>query len=186
MVGSTDGWLYAVDACTGVLQFVVPLGESVCGAILGDTDGDGRDEIIVSTSGGYVYDVQNAELPSPAPVRDTDPPLGITNKDVDTIVTESTLYGTWQPVQGATSYEVAVGHDPDGIISAPAWQDAGTATSASVAGLPLVVGQRYYFAARAVGPQGRSVDAISNGVTVSAAGRRRRRRGRRGRGRPLR
>ncbi|HEY3821385.1 MAG TPA: VCBS repeat-containing protein [Polyangiaceae bacterium] len=166
VVGSTDGWLYAVDACSGVLQFVVPFGESVCGAILGDTDANGRDEILVSTSGGYLYDVQNEELPSPAPVLDTDPPQGITTTDVDTISTQSTLFGTWQAVPGAASYEIAVAHQPEGIISKPPWQDAGTATSGSIAGLPLVAGQRYYFAARAVAPQGRSVDAISNGVTV--------------------
>jgi hypothetical protein len=170
VVGSTDGWVYAVDACSGTLQFSVPFGESVCGAVLGDTNGDGRDEIIVSTSGGYVYDVCNQDLPSPAPVLDTDPPLGITNKEVSTIVTQSTLYGAWQAVPGATSYEIAVSHPPEGIISSPPWQDAGSATSGSVTGLPLVAGQRYFFAARAVGPQGVSVDALSPGVTVIGGG----------------
>jgi MYXO-CTERM domain-containing protein len=136
--------------------------------VLGDTDGDGRDEIIVSASDGYLYDVQNDEFPSPAPVLDTDPPLGITDKEISTIVTESTLYGAWQAVPGALNYQIAISHEPDGIVSTPPWQDAGTATSGSITGLPLIVGQKYHFAARAIGPQGASVDAISPGVTVVA------------------
>jgi outer membrane protein assembly factor BamB len=170
IVGSTDGWVYALDACQGTLKFSVPLGEAVCGAVLGDTNADGRDEILVSTSGGYVYDIQNQELASPAPVIDTDPPHGITNKEVSTIVTQSTLYGAWQAVPGATGYQVAIVHEPQGIISSPAWQDAGTSTSGSVTGLPLTVGQTYKFAVHAVGPQGKSVDALSPGVEVIAGG----------------
>jgi hypothetical protein len=166
VVGSTDGWLYAVDACNGTLQFVVPFGESVCGAVLGDTNGDGRDEVLVSTSGGYLYDVQNEALPSPAPVIDTDPPIGITNKEVSTIATQNTLYGAWRSVPGATNYQIAISHEPEGIISNPPWQDAGSATAGTITGLPLVGGQRYYFAARAIGPQGNSVDALSPGVVV--------------------
>ncbi len=170
VVGSTDGWVYALDACAGTLQWSMPFGESVCGAILGDTDGNGKDEILVGTSGGYVYDVQNLELPSPAPVIDTDPPAGIPNTEVSTIVTTDTLYGAWQAVPGATSYEIAIAQQPGGIISSPAWQDAGAGTSGAVSGLSLMQGQKYYFAARAVGPNGKSPDAISPGVTVIGGG----------------
>ncbi len=170
VIGSADGWLYALDACSGTLQFVLSMGESICGAVLGDTDGDGRDEILVGTSGGYLYDVQNEELGGCGPVFDTDPPRGITDKEVDQIVTESTLFGSWNAVPGAASYEVAVVHEPEGIISDPPWQDQGAVTTGSVTGLPLIVGQTYYFAVRATGPQGKSVDALSAGVIVMATG----------------
>ena len=62
VVGSGDGWLYAVDPCTGQLQFAhdfqAPVGEPV----FGDTNGDGLDEIIVSVADGYLYALGN-EVP---------------------------------------------------------------------------------------------------------------------------
>jgi hypothetical protein len=171
VVGSSDGWLYALDACSGTLLYSLELGESVCGAIFGDTNADGREEILVSTSGGYLYDIQNQALGSCGPVLDVDPPHGIVDKEVSQIVTQSTLFGAWEAVENAQSYQVAVTHDPEGIISDPPWQDVGNTTSGAVSGLPLVVGQTYLFAVRAVGPQGNSVDALSAGATVVAAGR---------------
>lgn len=170
VVGSSDGWLYGLDACSGALQFTVPLNESICGAVFGDTDADGHDEILVGTSGGYLYDLKNAEIGSCGPVFDVDPPSGIMDREVSQLVTESTLFGSWQAVPGASGYQVAVTHAPEGIISDPQWQDVGTATSAAVTGLPLVIGQTYVFAVHAVGPQGVSVDALSAGVTVVAPG----------------
>jgi hypothetical protein len=166
VVGSSDGWLYAVDACSGTIQFTMPLNESICGAVFGDTDADGHDEIIVGTSGGFLYDIQQQELPSCGPVRDVDPPHGIPDQQVAQIVTQATLFGAWTAVDGAAGYEVAVTHDPEGIVSSPPWQDVGNVTAAQVSDLPLVAGQTYHFAVRAVGPQGRSVDSVSPGVTV--------------------
>jgi hypothetical protein len=166
VVGSSDGWVYAIDACTGSLQFSMPLDESVCGAVFGDTNADGRDEILVSTSGGYIYDIQHQEVGGCGHVLDTDPPNGMVDQNVDQIVSKSTLFGAWQAADGAASYEVAVVHEPEGIISDPAWQDVGNVTTASVTGLPLVVGETYFFAVRAVSDQGRSPDSISDGVKV--------------------
>jgi hypothetical protein len=168
VLGSSDGWLYSFDPCSGALQFALALDESVCGVAFGDTDADGHDEILASTSGGYIYDIQNEEL-GHCTVYDVDPPHGVPDKQVDQIVTESTLFGAWQPVTGAASYEVAVTHDPEGIISDPPWRDVGNVTSGEVDLLPLVVGQTYHFAVHAVGPQGKSVDALSPGVMVLAA-----------------
>jgi hypothetical protein len=166
VVGSSDGWVYAIDACSGSLQFALQLNESVCGTVFGDTNADGRDEILVSTSGGYIYDIQDEEVQGCGHVLDTDPPNGIVDKNVDQIVSKSTLFGAWQASSDAASYEVAVVHNPEGIISDPQWQDVGKVTSASVTGLPLVVGETYYFAVRAVNAQGRSPDSLSDGVKV--------------------
>ena len=57
----------------------------------------------------------------------------------------------------------AVGQQP---VSAPAWQNVGSITAVSLSGLTLKNGAKYLFAVRAIGPNGPSVDAESNGVTV--------------------
>jgi len=59
VVGSTDGWLYAVDPCAGTLTFVYSFGAPVGEPVFGDTDGDGLDEIIVSVDDGYLYALKN-------------------------------------------------------------------------------------------------------------------------------
>jgi MYXO-CTERM domain-containing protein len=67
-------------------------------------------------------------------------------------------------VPNATSYEVAA-VTGDGKALSP-WKNIGNATVATVDGLTLSAGSRYFFAVRAVVATGPSVDAISNGVVV--------------------
>ncbi len=47
MVGSSDGWLYAIDPCQGTLTFAYNFNAPVGEPVFGDTDGDGFDEILV-------------------------------------------------------------------------------------------------------------------------------------------
>jgi len=166
VVGSSDGWLYGVNPCTGTLDFSVPFGVEVGEAVFGDTDGDGRDEILVTAADGYLYDLKNNAINKPAYVWDTDPDHGITNHDVDDIETTDKLSATWAPVAGATGYAVEVVTADGTLISTPAWQNVGSATSTSVMGLPLANDMKYFFAVRALSTSGPSVDAMSNGVTV--------------------
>lgn len=58
VVGSNDGWLYAIDPCTGTLDFAYDFKDAVGVTVFGDTDGDGLDEMIVEVSDGYVYGVK--------------------------------------------------------------------------------------------------------------------------------
>lgn len=55
LVGSADGWLYAIDPCLVMLQFSYDFHAPVGEPIFGDTDGDGLDEILVSVADGYLY-----------------------------------------------------------------------------------------------------------------------------------
>jgi hypothetical protein len=170
VVGSSDGWLYGFNPCNVSIDFAVNFGTPVGEATFGDTDGDGLDEILTTTADGYLYDLKNDSIAAPSYVWDIDPDHGITNHDVDSIVTTNKLSGTWASVNGSTAYEVAIVDSKSQIISVPAWQNVGTKVSASVTGLPLQDGQKYFFAVRAVGPQGVSVDAESNGVVVHFPG----------------
>jgi hypothetical protein len=59
MVGSTDGFLYAIDPCTGDLVFSKDFGFNVGEVVFGDSDGDGLDEILVSVADGNLYALKN-------------------------------------------------------------------------------------------------------------------------------
>lgn len=170
VVGSEDGWLYAVDGCTGAPAFTVPLGASVGAVAFGDTDGNGKDEIIVAAGDGYLYALEQAPVRAPAWVIDVDPRRGIVDEDVDQIATATTMSAVWEAVAEADSYEVAVVHAATGaVMSTPAWQNVGAATSATLDGLALMPGQHYLFVARAVKNAEPSPDALSDGVMVDMA-----------------
>jgi hypothetical protein len=59
MVGSTDGFLYAIDPCSGELLFTSDFNFAVGDVIFGDSDGDGLDEILVSVADGNLYALKN-------------------------------------------------------------------------------------------------------------------------------
>jgi MYXO-CTERM domain-containing protein len=117
-----------------------------------------------------LHGLRNEALPAPEPVLDTDPNAGITDEDVDMLVTSDTLWGAWSASPGAVSYHVAV-LDDDGFVTNPKWQDVGNVTATAVSGLPLVEGATYTFAVRAINAAGDpSPDAWSDGVTIEFAG----------------
>jgi hypothetical protein len=170
VVGSSDGYLYAVNPCDGTLDFALNMGAAVGQPVFGDTDGDGNDEILVTVADGYLYDIKNEAVPPPGFVWDIDLAHGITT-DIDTIQTVDTLYCKWGAVPGATGYEVAIVAQGGGFVTqSPSWKQEDAATTvATLAGLSLTDGSRYFCAVRAVGPGGLSPDAESNGVVVIGA-----------------
>jgi len=164
VVGSSDGWLYGVDPCSGALDFARDFGAPVGAVAFGDTNGDGLDEMVVSVADGYLYGMKQQALEQPKSVIDTDPPAWVVNTDVDDITTTDTLYGAWSAVGSADSYEVSIVDQNGTIISAPAWQNVGNVTSVAVSGLSLTDGERYRFAVRAVKGTAPSPDGLSDGV----------------------
>jgi outer membrane protein assembly factor BamB len=169
LVGSSDGHLYAVNPCDGSLDFAMDLGAAVGQPVFGDTDGDGKDEILVSVADGYLYDIKNEALPPPGFVWDIDLAHGITT-DIDFIDTVDTLYCKWGAVPGATGYEVSIVAEAGGFVTqSPPWKPVDASmTVATLPGLSLMPGAKYFCAVRAVGPAGKSPDAESNGVVVGA------------------
>ncbi len=168
MVGSADGWLYAVDPCAGTLDFAVPFGAPVGAVAIADTDGDGNDELLVSVADGYLYGLKNAPLRGPGIVRDLDPATA-SGDDVDEVTTRDTLSASWDPVPGATGYEVAIAKADGGYVFYPPWQPV-DATSYTRTGLALEDGVQYVFAVRALSADGRSPDILSDGVLVHRIG----------------
>jgi outer membrane protein assembly factor BamB len=169
LVGSSDGWLYAVDPCQGTLVWSLFFNAPVGATALADVDGDGFDEILVSVADGFLYGVQHTPLPAPQTVFDIDPVHGHVGADIDEIVTDDTLFASWDAVELAASYQLAFIRDEvdGGGFLTDGWIDVGNETTASVAGLDLVIGKRYFAAVRAVTSDGRvSPDTLSDGVVV--------------------
>jgi MYXO-CTERM domain-containing protein len=168
VVGSEDGWLYAIDGCTGDLAFAVPFGAAVGAIAFGDTDGNGKDEIIVAVGDGYLYALKEPPLPAPRWVIDIDPPRGIMDEDVDIIDTTTSMTAVWEAVENADGYEIAVLRaGTSEFMSSPRWQHAGNVTQATITGLALQYGEEYIFAVRALKGSEPSPDAMSDGVTVA-------------------
>jgi hypothetical protein len=164
VVGSSDGWLYAVDPCDLTVDFAVPFDVPVGAIAFADTDGDGYDEIVVSTADGFLHGVKQAPLPAPGEVRDIDPETLI-DVDVDVVATTDRLAASWDEVAGASSYEVAVAHADGGYVTDPPWQPV-SGTMATIDGLALENGRRYVVAVRARSADGVSPDRLSDGVVV--------------------
>ncbi|MCC6523797.1 MAG: hypothetical protein IT373_14160 [Polyangiaceae bacterium] len=166
VVGAADGWLYAVNPCTGALDFSLYFDAAVGEPIFADTDGDGRDEILVTVADGYLYDVRNWVINAPSYVWDIDPAHGVVDHDLAEVETRDSLSGRWGSVAGATGYEVAIVNAAGDFVTSPIWQAVGKTQNTTVSGLPLVDGARYVFAVRALSPDGPSVDVASDGVVV--------------------
>jgi len=166
LAGSTDGWLYAVDPCAGTLLWALRFGFPVGEPVVSDTDGDGRNDVLVSVADGFLYQVGDEVLPAPAWVWDTDPPGGFPAEDRDTIETVDTLYASWAAVPGAASYEYGVVTPGGTFVTTPPFVPVGTATSAAPTGLPLRLGGMYQFVVRAIGPRGGSRETFSDGIQL--------------------
>ena len=59
VVGSSDGYLYAIDPCSGDLLFSHDFASAVGEVVFGDSNGDGLDEILVSVADGNLYALKN-------------------------------------------------------------------------------------------------------------------------------
>ncbi|MBK9072030.1 MAG: VCBS repeat-containing protein [Myxococcales bacterium] len=176
VLGSSDGWLYAVNPCNGALQFAYEFDTAVGALAFGDTDGDGLDEIVVSVADGYLYGLKHAPIGSPALVEDLAPQLAPFGVDVDYLETAGDLAASWSAVPGAIRYQVALADHNGEFISAPAGSPAPNVdgwlnvagTNVTLTDLPLQNGGNYRFAVRAIAADGRaSPDAVSDGVTIN-------------------
>lgn len=170
LIGSTDGYLYVVDACASppALIWSLNLRSPVGEPILLDTDGDGMDEIVVSVQDGFLYGIDEEVFPRPDPVLDIIPG-GATDVDVDETRALG-LAAAWAAVPGALGYEWAV-FTAGGTPVSRNPTDPTNPFSAVAAGITTVEygegledGAVYFFAVRALGAEGSSSEALSDGT----------------------
>lgn len=171
LVGSTDGYLYCVKPCDGgKLDWAMNQRAPVSDAIFADTDGDGKDEVLVASEDGFLYALGREHLPAPKYVYEND---GVTlatsaGTDLDELETADTLWANWAKVPGADAYEYAVITGGGTFITNPKFISSGDKTQVKASGLKLELGQRYFFAVRALNKtSGKSSgETISDGVKV--------------------
>ncbi|MFO0629553.1 MAG: FG-GAP-like repeat-containing protein [Polyangiales bacterium] len=163
LIGSTDGHLYALDACSltlrWALNFRAPVGEPV----VGDADGDGTDDVLVSVGDGYLYALGPRTLPASDEVRDLADESGV--DDVDQVESATTVHAQWRPVPGATRYQVRVLTASGTAVRFPDYAEV-SGTRARLDALPLRLGGRYRVGVIPVGTDGSGPEALSDGFTV--------------------
>jgi hypothetical protein len=163
LVGSTDGWLYALDPCSLAIVWSVDLRYPVGEPIVADLNGDGEDEIVVSVADGYLVGIGGAAYDAPL-VRDVE--AGAPATDIDEIDTFDTLFAAWDAVPGASSYIVSVFTEYGSEVRFPNAADVGNVIGVTIPMLALAQGQRYVISVQAVGPDGPGLEGRSDGVTV--------------------
>ncbi|MGZ3421633.1 MAG: FG-GAP repeat domain-containing protein [Polyangiales bacterium] len=169
LVGSTDGFLYALDPCKIALDWAYDLRFGVGNPILADTDGDGTDEILVGAADGYLHAVGPRVLEAPTGVNDNDPYGAVPGPDVDKVATADRLAGSWNAVTGADAYQIAVLTEGGTYVTQPDWVDVGNVTNYKATGISLSLGKKYFWAVRAISKtKGSSPETRSNGVIVEA------------------
>ncbi len=162
LAGSTDGWLYALDACSLSLVWSMDFHEPVGEAVVADADGDGTDDVMVTVGDGYLYGLGARTLGATAAVRDLSPPGA---GDVDEVETFDTLSVSWDAVPGAEAYLVrALSYGGTALRFPESVRVMGT--SADVRELPLLLNGRYRVGVTAIAGNGQGVEVLSDGVTV--------------------
>jgi hypothetical protein len=170
LVGSTDGFLYALDPCKKTVDWAYDLRFGVGNPILADTDGDGVDEVLVGAADGYLHAIGPRVLEAPTGVNDNDPYGAVPGPDVDKVATADRLAGSWNAVTGADGYQIAVLTEGGTFVTQPDWVDVGAAKSFVASGISLSVGKKYFWAVRAISKtKGSSLETRSNGVVVESA-----------------
>jgi hypothetical protein len=170
IVGSTDGYLYTLRPCatsaTTLLDWAFAFGASVGEPIPADVDGDGQVEIVVAANDGYLYAIDNAAMAAPAVIGEVGAPGTLSSAELDDVITDAVVV-EWQPVADAAGYEVAVFDGVGAPLFDPPFRAVGNTTSVTLDGLPIIPGQPYYSAVRAVGIDGRrSFDQVSDGFRL--------------------
>lgn len=171
LIGSSDGFLYALNPCAGTIDWAFDMKFAVGDPIFADPTGSGVDQILVPAADGYIHALQQQVLPSPGFVNDNaaNGASAVVGVDLDEVQTVSTLAASWSPVAGADGYQVAALTEGGTFVTQPDWVSIGNVTSTTVLNLSLAPGKRYFFAVRAASKtMGSSPETVSNGAVVEA------------------
>ncbi|MCX7943487.1 MAG: hypothetical protein N2746_03145 [Deltaproteobacteria bacterium] len=180
VVGSKDGYLYAIDAINMSLAFTMNFRYPIGNIIAGDLDGDNKVEILISTGDGFIYAIDKAELRAASYVYENDGSFLATfnsgkekcpsekDEDVDCQEFTNTLGANWEKVDGATGYEYAIISQNGTYISY--WTDNGQKNDTITKDLRLVFDFMYYFLVRPYriekGIKITGPESISDGVKI--------------------
>jgi MYXO-CTERM domain-containing protein len=161
LVGSSDGFLYALHGCSLNILWAKDLGAPVAEPAIGNVDADGGVEIVVGAADGYIYGLDWPLLIPPGQML-----LGGAGPDGSVAVAVGEdVFLEWEAVPGASEYEVAL-VDPDGrAVRSPAYQSVkGESAKISLEG--ALAGRPYRIAVRGRDGEVAGADAFSGNVIV--------------------
>jgi len=117
---STQGYLYAVDATNGEVDWAMNWGGTLGDPIVADVDKDGKIEILVSSADGYLYAIDKQSSMPPAWVRENDGTGPAMNdaQDIDEQEDTAAVHVNWAPGAGAEGSMVTL-QDQTGAAVAP-------------------------------------------------------------------
>ncbi|MCA1655925.1 MAG: hypothetical protein LC635_05725 [Pseudonocardiaceae bacterium] len=173
LVGSTDGYLYALRACATSaadliawqLDFEAAVGEP----IPADIDGDGAAEIIVAAADGYLYAIDDAAMAIPARIGEVARAGNLDVAELDELDANAGIVVEWKAVAGATGYEVAIFDGVGAPMTSPPFVAVGATTSVALRNVVLEPELPYYTVVRAVAADGsRSFERMSDGFRIRA------------------
>ncbi len=162
LVGSSDGYLYAVDGCSLGLLWAIDMGAPVGEPTIGDYDSDGSEEIIVGTSRGYVYGIDHPALPAPLLVLLD----GATGQGGIVVAPSQAVKASWPAVPGATAYEVGLMSPDEQAMWSPPYRKVDS-PSLTWDLTEALAGRPYRLTVRALGSQGPSAEVSSGTIVVA-------------------
>ncbi|MCL4752354.1 MAG: hypothetical protein KJ015_19485 [Myxococcales bacterium] len=160
-VGSTEGRLYAADACDLSVLWSIDLEAPVGEPSIGDYDGDGVEELVVGTAAGFAYGIDWPSLAQPKVIT-----LGGAGASGPvTVQPGQGLEIAWEAVPGAIGYEVALVSPDETAVWDPPYRSV-TGTSTTVELDEGLADRPYRVAVRALGASAKSADALSGVFSI--------------------
>lgn len=160
-VGSSDGHLYALDACTLDLRWALDFGASLGEPVVANVDDDADEELMVPAADGYLYGLDLASFAAPLVMLAADD-----GSEVTTYSAGSDVEVSWPAIDNATGYEVALVTPDQKPVWSPAFKPvSGTSTTVSLAG--ALASRPYLIAVRAVGTWGVGFEGLSKPVQIA-------------------
>ncbi len=160
LAGSSDGFLYVVDACTLDIRWAADIGRSLGEPVIADVDADGEDEIMVSATDGFVYGLDVPCFPAPVVTCDQDEGAAAIY-----VAAGATVTLGWEGVPGAEGYEVALISPDDRPLWSPEYR-AVDGTTAEISLVGALAGRPYRVSVRAVGVDGAGLEAFSKPLVI--------------------
>lgn len=170
VVGSTDGWLYALSVEDASLDWTMNFRANVGEPIAADIDADAATELVVSVGDGHVHAIDRQEISPPEEVWDTDGSFTAMSAadDLDEIEGATSVGANWRDAPGASGYDYRLLTD-DGVVVVD-WAGTTGATGFVRDDLSLQLGRRYVVAVRALGTVGgdpaTSAEVLSDGFLI--------------------
>ncbi len=121
LFGSTDGFLYAVDACTKALAWSIDLGAPVGSPVVANQDDDVDDEVLVTTTNGFVHVL---DVPRCGGVD----AIALSGLTANKLTAGATLAISWAATPGATKYDVGLVNSDNLPVWSPPFRETTTTT----------------------------------------------------------